>query len=238
MGQMHHISEGDMVLLTALLDGALDPQQSDALRQRLADDDTLHDAYLDLVLIRDQLTQLPLVRVPRSFRLDEASFRRARGWHWWLNLPPGGVFAPALSAVASLVVVIFFVRGLFVVPTPADMNQMMVAPVAESFVLEEAPAAQSRMLESAPMMAYSEPVSDDVTVMVASESDSSMLDTASEVDLAAPVAPMLLTDMGYQPYGDAWFNRAIAGIVIGAIVLASSLRWLIQVWWRQRHQRS
>jgi anti-sigma factor RsiW len=49
MGQMHHISEGDMVLLTALLDGALDPQQSDALRQRLADDDTLHDAYLDLV---------------------------------------------------------------------------------------------------------------------------------------------------------------------------------------------
>ena len=236
MGQMHHIREEDMVLLTALLDGALNPQESATLRQRLATDHVLHEAYLDLELIRDQLNHLPPVQLPRSLRLDDGAFTRARGWRWWLTLPPGGVLTPAFGAVASIVVVVFFVQSLLAQRMPVE-PMMMAVPAAESFMLEEAPAAQSRMLESAPviesapasegapMIADSAPASEDASLMAAPE-------------LAAPAEPMPLSDMGYQQYGDVWFNWAIAGVVVSAIACALSLRWLIQVWWRRRHQRS
>ncbi|MFN5059875.1 MAG: hypothetical protein ACK5GU_08160 [Chloroflexota bacterium] len=233
---MHHIREEDMVLLTALLDGALNPQESATLRQRLATDHVLHEAYLDLELIRDQLNHLPPVQLPRSLRLDDGAFTRARGWRWWLTLPPGGVLTPAFGAVASIVVVVFFVQSLLAQRMPVE-PMMMAVPAAESFMLEEAPAAQSRMLESAPviesapasegapMIADSAPASEDASLMAAPE-------------LAAPAEPMPLSDMGYQQYGDVWFNWAIAGVVVSAIACALSLRWLIQVWWRRRHQRS
>ncbi len=252
MGQMHHIREEDMVLLTALLDGALNPQESAALRQRLVTDDALHEAYLDLELIRNQLNHLPPIQPPRSFRLDDATFAHARGWRWWLNLPPGGVLTPALGTVASIVVAVFFVQSLLTPLTPAD-PMMMAAPAAESFMLEEAPAAQSRMLESAPvesapasedvpMVADSAPASEDAPMVAdsapASEDASVMADPGPEAKLAPPAEPMPLSDMGYQQYGDVWFNWAIAGVVMSAIACALSLRWLIQVWWRRRHQRS
>jgi hypothetical protein len=242
MGQMHHISEEDMVLLTALIDGALDPQETEKLRQRIAHDDDLHEAYLDLELIRDQLTHLPPVRVPRSLRFDDATLTRARGWRWWLNVPPGGLLTPALSAVASVAVVIFFVQELMTPSLSPTVPMTMAAPAAESFMVEEAPAAESRMLESAPMM-DSVPASEDASVMAdsapASEDASVMAASLPEAELA-PVDPatMPLADMGYEQYGDVWFNWAIAGIVVGAIAVATSLRWLIWVWWRQRHQRS
>ena len=257
MGQMHHISEEDMVLLTALIDGALDPHATAKLRQRLAEEDALHEAYLDLELIRDQLTHLPPVRAPRSLRLDDATFMRARGWRWWLNLPPGGLLTPALSAVASAVVAVFFVQGLITPALPSAAPMMMVAPAAapESFALEAAPAAESRMLESAPMMdsmpanedapmvAESAPANEDVPMVAESapaNEDVPMAAAAAPEAKRAPAdtEPMPLADMGYQQYGDVWFNWAIAGIVLSAIALATSLRWLVQVWWRQRHQRS
>lgn len=242
MGQMHHISEEDMVLLTALIDGALNPQETEKLRQRIAHDDALHEAYLDLELIRDQLMHLPPVRVPRSLRLDDVTFARARGWRWWLNLPPGGVLTPALSTVASIVVTMFFVQGLMTPALPAA-TPMMAAPAAESFALEEAPAAESRMLESAPMMADSAPASEGESMMTDSapaSEDAPIVAAAAPENKLAPAdsEPIPLADMGYEQYGDVWFNWAIAGIVMSAIAVATSLRWLIQVWWRQRHQRS
>lgn len=240
MGQMHHIREEDMVLLTALLDGALNPQESAAIRQRLASDDALRDAYLDLELVRDQLYQLPPVKPPRSLRIDDATLTRARGWRWWLNLPPGGVLAPALGTVASIVAAVFFVQNLLTPLTPAE-PMMMAAPAAESFMLEEAPAAQSRMLESAPAM-ESAPLSNDAPMMAesapVSEDVSVMAESASDTNRTAPVEGEPLVAMGYHQYGDAWFNWAIAGVVMSAIACALSLRWLIQVWWRRHHQRS
>ncbi len=98
-------------------------------------------------------------------------------------------------------------------------------------MLEEASGAESRMLESAPMsedaavMAESAPMSEDAAVM-------------AEEKHGGPDASMQFEEMGYQQYGVVWFNWAIAGIVLSAIALATSLRWLVQVWWRQRHQRS
>ena len=255
MGQMHHISEEDMVLLTALIDGALDPQATEELRQRLANEDALHEAYLDLVVIHDQLTQLPPLPLPRSLRLDDATLKRARGWRWWLSAPPGGLLTPALSAVASVAVAIFFVQGLMTPTLPVAAPMMMAAPAAESFALEAAPAAESRMLESAPMM-DSMPAGEDAPMVAesapASEDAPMLADSApasEDVPMAAAVAPeakrapadaepMPLADMGYQQYGDVWFNWAIAGVVLSAIAVATSLRWLIWVWWRQRHQRS
>jgi hypothetical protein len=243
MGQMHQISEEDMVLLTALLDGALNPQETEALRQRLAHDDALHEAYLDLELIHDQLRHLPSVRVPRSLRLDEVTFSRARGWRWWLSLPPGGLLTPALSAVASVAVAIFFVQELMTPSLSPAVPMTMVAPAAESFVVEEAPAAESRMLESAPMMADSAPASEGESMMTDSapaSEDAPIVAAAAPENKLAPAdsAPMPLADMEYQQYGVVWINWAVAGIVMSAIAVATSLRWLIQVWWRQRHQRS
>lgn len=246
MGQMHHISEEDMVLLTALLDGALDPHQADTVRQRLATDDSFNDAYLDLLVMRDELVHLPAVRMPRSLRLDQATFARARGWRWWFILPPGGVLTPTLSAVASLVVVVFFVQELMGVVAPADMNaSMMAAPM----MLEPAPVSEDAalMADSAPMVAESAPISEDAASMADSvpmvaesapvNEEMVLTESAPEAKQAAAEV-MPLDDMGYQHYGAVWFNWAIAGIVVSALLLATSLRWLIQVWWRQRHQRS
>jgi hypothetical protein len=179
-----------------------------------------------------------------------------------LTLPPGGVLTPAFGAVASIVVVVFFVQSLLAQRMPVE-PMMMAVPAAESFMLEEAPAAQSRMLESAPVI-ESAPISEDAPMLAdsapasegapmiadsapASEGAPMIADSApasedaslmAAPELAAPAEPMPLSDMGYQQYGDVWFNWAIAGVVVSAIACALSLRWLIQVWWRRRHQRS
>jgi|GEM_PF-1368062 len=273
MGQMHHISEEDMVLLTALLDGALHATAAATLRQRLTTDDALRDAYHDLVLIRDELAELPAVHVPRSFRLDETTLRRARGWRWWFILPPGGVFTPVMSAMASLVVAVVLVQRLITATSvPAADMSMMAAPMAAPAMEVEDADADVRVAESAPMSAAvpegapeSAPVSNASTeggtdgatesgslakdieggneqTALMSEpvlldeppaTDQASGDMMAEQRMAAPI-----DDSGYQPYDEAWLNWSVAGILMSAILLAISIRWIIRVWWHQRHQRS
>lgn len=257
MGQTHQIREEDMVLLTALLDGALNPREAAAVQQRLAHEDALHEAYLDLVLIRNELAQLPDVRVPRSFRLDDATFQRARGWRWWFHFPPGGLVTPALGAVTSLVAVIFFVQGLLSIsPLPAEQMTFMATSMEAPLPADELPLSDAQRRASAPMMAESAPQSDESAPLVAEsapqsdasapmmaesapQSDDTTAKIANEsIDAATEDVPTAFIDMGYQPYGDVWFNWTIAGIILSAVVLASSIRWLIHVWLRQRHTRS
>ena len=255
MGQLHHISEEDMVLLTALLDGALTTTAATALRQRLTTDDALREAYHDLVLIRDELAELPTVHVPRSFRLDETTLRRARGWRWWFILPPGGVFTPVMSAMASLVVVVVLVQRLIGATTvPSAEMTMMGAPMAEPAMLGEAPADNVRVAESAPMSAAapeSAPESESTSLTNDAEVNKEQDAIISEQVLSAdstyqvsgdmtiePSMEAPIDGMEYQPYGDAWLNWSVAGILMSAILLAISIRWVLKVWWHQRHQRS
>ncbi|MFM7679554.1 MAG: hypothetical protein ACKO83_11960, partial [Roseiflexaceae bacterium] len=105
---MKQLSEQDMSLLSALLDDALPSAEADALRQRLQHDTALRDALVDLTLTRDAMRAMPVAQPPRSLRIDSARLQQARGWRWWLVMPPAGQIIPTMAVTLSLCICIIF----------------------------------------------------------------------------------------------------------------------------------
>lgn len=105
---MNPISEHDSAQLSALLDDALPAAQAAALRQRLAHDDALQDAFTELALVRDAMRSLPVAPPPRSLRIDAQRLQQARGWRWWLVMPPAGQLIPTMTVALSLCLCILF----------------------------------------------------------------------------------------------------------------------------------
>lgn len=234
MGQMHHISEEDMLLLTEVLDGALPPQDATVVQQRIATDPALREAFQDLTCIRAELTHLPALESPRSLRLDATTFQHARGWRWWLRLPPAGVLTPALSVVASMVVGLFFLQRLLqpVAPPIVEMQMMADAPVmseAAPMMRKEAPMApESQMSEMQPANQADAMATDNAPMSAA---------LAPEPPLMLPDEPLPAMDMEYQQDDVVWFDWMRIGAALSALLCAISLGWLIRVWWRIRSQR-
>jgi hypothetical protein len=104
------LSERDLELLSAYLDGALTDREQRALEQRLAHDNTLRtemDHLRDTVAL---VRELPRLKAPRQFTLDPAVYGRKVPW-WQRVLPLETVLqlSGALGAAASLVIIILAV---------------------------------------------------------------------------------------------------------------------------------
>lgn len=103
---MKQLTEQDIAQLSALLDDTLPAAEADALRQRLQHDAALYDVFVDLTLTRDAMRALPVAQPPRSLRIDPARLTKARGWRWWLVMPPAGQLIPNMAVALSLCVCI------------------------------------------------------------------------------------------------------------------------------------
>ena len=122
------LSERDLELLSAYLDGALAEPDRVALEERLAREESLRVALDDLRANRQLLRSLPLLKAPRSFALDPAVYGRRTAW-WRRALAFENAFqlAGALGAAASLLLVII---GLLLVSTGQDQEAAPLAPAA------------------------------------------------------------------------------------------------------------
>ena len=111
MADMSTISLSDMSLIQALADNELSAEQSASLRDRFVREPDLADAFTELVMLRELMNDMPVVRPARSLRLDRQTMQQARGWRWLLVSPPGGQFMPALGLVACLCMALLFGFG-------------------------------------------------------------------------------------------------------------------------------
>ena len=101
------LSEHDLELLSAYLDGALTDLEEQALAQRLVREESLRAALDDLRVTRQLLRSLPQLKAPRSFALDPSTY--GRGVAWWrraLAFQNAYQLAGAFGAAASLLLVI------------------------------------------------------------------------------------------------------------------------------------
>jgi len=114
--------------LSALLDDTLPAAQAAALRQRLQHDEALQDAFTELALIRDTMRALPVAPPPRSLRIDAQRLHQARGWRWWLVMPPAGQLIPSMAVALSLCLcIVFGQQAIQVSGEPATLKGAVVA---------------------------------------------------------------------------------------------------------------
>jgi hypothetical protein len=152
---MKQLSEHDMALLSALLDDALPSAEADALRQRLQQDAALRDALVDLTLTRDAMRAMPVVQPPRSLRIDPARLTQARGWRWWLIMPPAGQLIPTMAVTLSLCICIIFGQQALISSSNPDIlkgvaDVELMAPNAAIAPASSDMAAESRIAEAQP----------------------------------------------------------------------------------------
>lgn len=143
------LSERDLELLSAYLDGELAAPDRGALEQRLAREESLRATLDDLRTNQQLLRVLPLLKAPRSFALDPTVYGRRAAWRRRIPAFENAFqLAGALGAAASLLLV---VAGLLIAGTGAERIAAPLAPT-ESPALEIAlqPATET-LAASAPM---------------------------------------------------------------------------------------
>ena len=123
------LSERDLELLSAYLDGELAAPDRGALEQRLAREESLRATLDDLRTNQQLLRVLPLLKAPRSFALDPTVYGGGclAATHSCVRerLPTGR----CLGAAASLLLV---VAGLLIAGTGAERIAAPLAPTERS----------------------------------------------------------------------------------------------------------
>lgn len=104
------LSERDLELLSAYLDGELTDREQEIIEQRLAQDVRLRATLDDLRETVDLVGSLPALKAPRNFTLDPAAYRRKIPW-WQrlLTFENGLQLAGTLGTVASVALVVLAV---------------------------------------------------------------------------------------------------------------------------------
>lgn len=111
----------DLELLSAYLDGELNPEERASLETRLADDPTLRRELNTLRATVELIGTLPTLRAPRNFTLPQST-RRSR------TVPFPALFS-AVSAAAALALLVAGI--LLVTQTPAT-DQPMAVNIAQA----------------------------------------------------------------------------------------------------------
>lgn len=203
----HHsnLSERDLELLSAYLDGELSDYERHVLEQRLARESDLRRALDDLRATVRLVSALPRLKAPRSFALDPAIYgARVRWWRRWLASGAALQWSGALGAAAS-VILITLGLALGSGGTAPDYQAAAPAPATSA-----APAAA---LLSTPQLSLSAPALFDAAPLAAGESGAEANQTldgeaaealaeAPEAMLAAPEAalPVPPVDAAAQPF--------------------------------------
>jgi len=149
------MNERDLELLSAYLDGQLNPFDSARLESRISSDPSLRDALNNLRATRNLLHQLPSRRAPRNFTLTP----QMAGVK-----PPTPRIVPAFrfaSAFATfLFIITFLINGLFSFAAPAPaafnaaapMSAQEAAPALPQAALLPTETSAPRLMSAAPLM--------------------------------------------------------------------------------------
>lgn len=213
------VTQKEIAQLSAYIDGQLSAQAAASLQKRLDSDDALFEAYTELLLMKESLQTLPTPTPPRSLRLDVAQLEASRGWRWWLVAPPGGRALPAMSMLASLAVCVVLVQALVQPPSMTDD----VLPLKGSAVqLNDAGdaslnAPQSEAMEVAPALADNQSSSESGDGALSAVEDSMptsrTVGGVTEEALAVDLTQFVM----------------MVGVVMAALGMIASVRWLWQV---------
>jgi hypothetical protein len=213
------VTQKEIAQLSAYIDGQLSAQAAASLQKRLDSDDALFEAYTELLLMKESLQTLPTPTPPRSLRLDVAQLEAARGWRWWLVAPPGGRVLPAMSMLASLAVCVVLVQALVQPPSMTDDALPLKGSAVQLSDADDASlnAPRSEAMEVAPALADNQSSSESGDVALSTVEDSmptsrtvgGVTDEALAVDLSQFVM--------------------MVGVVMAALGMIASVRWLWQV---------
>jgi len=124
------LSDRDLELLSAYLDGELDDRERSDLESRLAGEAPLREALAELRATVELVRELPRLRAPRSFALDPAA--HGRRTPWWQRVLASGEVLQLAGALGSAAAVMLIVGGLLL--TSADTE-------GDSAVLQSTAAA-------------------------------------------------------------------------------------------------
>jgi anti-sigma factor RsiW len=145
---MATLSDADLDLLSAYLDGMLSADERARVEQRLEHEPALRAACADLRRIITALHELPALQPRRSLAVDAAHprIRRALPWRWLRPLQYAG----------SLALVIMAVLGVTLAGVPANQS-----PLAMNLAAPALPAAGEATAEDGAPFAAAAPADDD-----------------------------------------------------------------------------
>lgn len=197
----HHsnLSERDLELLSAYLDGELSDYERHVLEQRLARESDLRRALDDLRATVRLVSALPRLKAPRSFALDPAIHgARVRWWRRWLASGAALQWSGALGAAAS-VILITLGLALGSGGTAPDYQAAAPAPAAALLSTPQPSLSAPALFDAAPLAAGESGVEANQTLDgEAAEAPAE----APEAMLAAPEAalPVPPVDAAAQPF--------------------------------------
>ncbi|MBU6334199.1 MAG: zf-HC2 domain-containing protein [Chloroflexi bacterium] len=144
---MATLSDADLDLLSAYLDGMLPADERARVEQRLEHEPALRAACADLRRIITALHELPALQPRRSLAVDAAHprIRRALPWRWLRPLQYAG----------SLALVIMAVLGVTLAGVPANQS-----PLAMNLAAPALPAAEEATAEGGAPFAAAAPADD------------------------------------------------------------------------------
>lgn len=206
----HHsnLSERDLELLSAYLDGELSDQERHAIEQRLASEGELRRTLDDLRATVRLVGALPRLKAPRSFMLDPAIHgARVPGWRRWLASGAALQWSGALGAAASVVLIVLGLALSSGDATPdreaaAPAPTASAAPAAALLPTPQPSASAAAQFETAPLTA-SEAEADEEQARAGQAVEAPA--EAPGAMLAAPQAapPVPPDDAAAQPFADA-----------------------------------
>ncbi|MBI5960566.1 MAG: zf-HC2 domain-containing protein, partial [Chloroflexi bacterium] len=136
------LSDHDLELLSAYLDGELTDRETYNLEQRLAREEVLRltlDDLRDTVML---VQSLPRLHAPHNFTLDPARYgRKIPWWRRWFSAERGLQWAGALGTIASIVLIAV---GLLLSSANETMDMAESQPEEESsgYAAASAPTIQ------------------------------------------------------------------------------------------------
>lgn len=199
----HHsnLSERDLELLSAFLDGELSDHERDAIEQRLAREGDLRRALDDLRATVRLVSTLPRLKAPRSFALDPAIYgARAPWWRRWLASGAALQWSGALGAAASVVLITL---GLALSSGDSAPDHQVAAPAPIESAAPAAALLPTSQPSPSPLALF------DAAPLAAGEAgagaDQTLDGEATEAILAAPeaVPPVPPGGAAAQPFAEA-----------------------------------
>lgn len=190
------ISERDLELLSAYLDGELSDPDRRALEQRLAAESDLRRALEELRLTVRLVSSLPPLKAPRSFALDPAKY--GKRVPWWRRVVVSGAVLQWSGALGTAASVIVIALGLALGNGEPMPDQDARAPSA-TFSAAPAAASLPTALPVTPTLTPTESQLDGAEAEIAAESAEQAapgLAQAPMIELPSPLSDSAASTFG------------------------------------------
>ncbi|HSG17477.1 MAG TPA: hypothetical protein VLE70_14285 [Anaerolineae bacterium] len=169
--------------LSAYLDNALTPAETERFEQLLASDEALQASLEEQQHIQASIHRLPRMRAPRNFTLDPALYGRPMPATADRLYP---ILRTATAVVAVLFAIVLVLDFLPIGDEAGDAGQPLAISTESQIAAEEAPAAAEAPVEEAPAAALIEQAEVEITLEVEMPAEAPAEEMAAEEAAQAP----------------------------------------------------